>query len=113
MDDLWQNPVVMKVHGGTLPSTTNLCLTCSHAHHIQSGRSGHEVIRCMASHPALTLREPVARCTQYYDKTKPSLQAMQEVAWIVMTDKGGRKLGFLSPEEIRGRDNSPHPPIGF
>jgi len=103
MQNLYSNPVVLKVINGTQRSDVHLCRTCSMGHHIQAANSGFELIRCMRFSP-LVIQEPIARCSHYLDRTRPSLQAMEEIAWSLMTDKGGRSLGFLSPEELRRRE---------
>ena len=103
MDNVFQNPVVLKVHNGTLRGGSNLCLTCRYAHHSQSALSGKERILCTAMSPAMPLNEPVARCSSYLDRSRPSLIDMQEIAWSLQTDKVGRSIGFLSPDDLRRR----------
>lgn len=107
MDNIYQNPLVMKIHNGTRRSDVNLCLTCRQALHIQSSVSNKEQIRCNATTPFRIL-EPVYRCTGYLDRTKPTLMDMQEIAWTLHTDKGGRSIGFMSPEDLRRRGEGPN-----
>lgn len=112
MDNIFLNPLVAKVQNGTLRSDVNLCLSCRLAVHTQSALSNSETMLCTAVYGApRSMREPVARCSAYLDKSKPTLNDMHEVAWLVMTDKGGRKIGFLSPEELRERREG-GPPTG-
>lgn len=115
MDNIFQNPIVDKIHNGTLRSDVNLCLSCRLAVHTKSAVSGRETMTCQAVYSApRTMTGPVGFCTAYLDRTKPTLQDMNEVAWLVMTDKGGRKIGFLSPEELRERSSgAPTPGHGF
>lgn len=104
MENIFQNAVVLKVQDGTQRGDTNLCLSCRNAHHVQSSRSGAESLICLATPPpGLRIIEPVGRCTAYLDRSKPTLWDMQQIAWQLMTDKGGRKIGFLSPEEMQQR----------
>jgi hypothetical protein len=58
------------------------------------------------------LREPIAHCTAHQDKNQPTLNDMNEIAWSLMTDKGGRKIGFQSPEQRRDLSGAGGP-IGF
>jgi hypothetical protein len=104
MENIFLNPIAQRVQNGTLRSDVNLCLSCRQALHNQSGRSGKETLVCTAIYGApMRMTEPVAHCTAYLDRAKPTLNDMHEVAWLVMTDKGGRQIGFLSPEELRER----------
>jgi hypothetical protein len=115
MENIYQNPVVLKVINGTRHGGTNLCLTCRNALHMQSAVTGKERILCNATQRFEVL-EPVARCTGYLDRTKPTLMDMQEIAWSLQTDKGGRSIGFMSPEQLRergvGTGTPPNPGFG-
>lgn len=114
-DNIWTNPLVLKVNGGTPRSDENLCATCRNCHVSRGASTGRTTYRCYANyqHP-VNLTEGMAQCSHYLDTRRPTLEQMQEIAWSLMTDKGGRKIGFLSPEELRarGRDNYPSTP-GF
>lgn len=113
MENLYQNPVVFKIHNGTVRGDVNLCLGCRMSHRTVGSLSGRETITCNANynHPRV-MREPIANCSQYQDKNKPTLSDMAEIAWTLMTDKGGRKIGFQSPEQRNG-NSGPSAPIGF
>jgi hypothetical protein len=106
VENIYQNPVVLKVHNGTRRSDINLCSSCRYGFHTKASLSGNELVLCMAVNPAMRVPEPLAECSTYLDRTQPTLHDMQEIAWSLMTDKGGRKLGFLSPEELRKRDGA-------
>ena len=109
MADLHSNSVVLKVLNGTQRSDVNLCTTCACAH-VLTVESGQRHIRCNQNYQnPLTLRQAVTQCSGYLDRTRPSLQQMQDIAWTLMTDKGGRKVGFARPE----RHDTPLPPVGF
>lgn len=110
MDNIYQNPVVFKIHNGTIRSDINLCLSCRHAHRT-IGISGRESILCNANYQ-YKVKEAIAHCSHYLNKNLPTLTDMQEIAWTLMTDKGGRKIGFQSPEQRRDQ-NVQGNPIGF
>ena len=108
MENVASNPLVLRVQEGTQRGDVNLCSTCRLALHIKAAQSGAETLICLASPPPhLRITQPVGRCTGYLDRTQPTLWDMQQIAWQLMTDKGGRKIGFLSPEEFENRRNSP------
>ena len=102
MEDIYSNPLVLKVLGGTSLSTENLCATCRNAQMTVGTYSGRRTVRCDAnySHP-VELREPMANCNRYSDARRPTIDQMQQIAWELMTNKGGSRIGFRSPEERR------------
>jgi hypothetical protein len=110
MENIYQNPVVFKIHNGTTRGDINLCTSCRFCHRTVASQSGRETMVCNANRP-FAIKEPIATCNIYLDRSKPTLHDMQEIAWTLMTDKGGRKIGFQSPEQRR--DGAPGSPIGF
>jgi hypothetical protein len=113
MEDIYANPVVLKIHGGTPRGDRNLCSTCRQCQRTKGMNSGRETALCFASgSQPRRLSEPMVECSSYSDKRTPDLFSMKEIAWSLMTDKGGRKIGFLSPEQVRERTPS-QVPIGF
>lgn len=110
MENVHQNPIVLKVLNGTARSDRNLCLGCERLHYTVGAITGHETFRCYANWDnPVTLREPIAACNHYSNKNSPSLADMKEIAWTFVTDKTGKKLGFEAPDGEK-RGNSP---IGF
>ena len=96
--------IVFKIHQGTQREDENLCRTCANAHTYTEAWTGNEVIRCLRlPDRSAVLRGPVSKCNIYYDRTKPSLNAMEGIAWEVRTDKKGTTIGFISPEELNKR----------
>jgi hypothetical protein len=107
VNEISQNPVVLKVLNGTQRSDVHLCQSCRGALHIKASQSSAEILICLQSPPPhLRITQPVGQCTGYLDRTKPTLWDMQQIAWQLMTDKGGRKIGFLSPEEMQQRNGN-------
>jgi len=43
----------------------------------------------------------VTECNRYADRSKPSLRAMQEIAWVLQSDSKRQKIGFVSAKEWR------------
>jgi len=110
MEDIYQNPVVFKIHRGTPRSDVNLCPSCRHCHRMVEA-TGRERVLCTANR-IINMTQPIVECSLYINRTQPTLSDMQEIAWSLMTDKGGRKLGFQSPEQRR-RDESYGGKVGF
>lgn len=93
--------ITIKIHGGVGRLTgTSLCRSCSHSH-IRVDRQG-EQISCEAtgSFGALhVVRSDVRDCNHYYNKALPSLYDMEQTAWTLRTEKGGKQIGFTPPKK--------------
>ncbi len=44
----------------------------------------------------------VVECTNYDDKSIIPLYEMKAIAWVLRTDKSGKKIGFVDPSQRRG-----------
>jgi hypothetical protein len=114
--DIRSNPITLKVQNGTVRGDVNLCRSCRYALRKVGSITGSETVNCMAGHCGPLIREPVAECSAYLDRCAHTLDEMMEIAWQLQTDKGGRKLGFLSPEQLRDRGEqrpADTPRVGF
>lgn len=107
---LYSNPIVLKIHDGTPRSDVNLCPSCRNAH-VMTEATGRKTVTCQAvyNQPRL-IRNAVVSCSMYADRMQPTLSDMNEIAWTLMTDKGGRKLGFEPPNR---EGQHPTPAHGF
>jgi hypothetical protein len=50
---------------------------------------------------------PVSQCSSYDDSRLPSKRDMERIAWILLTKKAGRSIGFVTSkqfQEIEGED---------
>ncbi len=100
--------VKIKVQGGTLKGGTGtLCSTCSNGTVIR----GDTRIYTSCSIIRKPIEFPVKDCTGFYHTSLPSLYEMKEIAWPLATDKKGRRVGFMSPQEFdrRREDLAPQP----
>lgn len=106
MESLYNHPVVVKIRDGTPRSDVNLCRTCRNCKITVGALTGKETYQCRVFYEFIeNRREPAATCNRYDDKRQPSIDNMEEIAWTLHTDKGDRKVGFLSPEEIKKRED--------
>lgn len=105
-----------KVLGGTpIIHSESRCTTCRWAQ-IVKGISASDVrvyCRFISTNSAVLVRQPVYDCNSYDDRRMPSRYDMEQIAWVLVTDKLGRKIGFMSAEEFRRNQNPPGPPAGF
>jgi hypothetical protein len=93
--------VTIKVKGGTPQGSESLCRTCSRGHIIKRFRANEEEVFCRYFYIEREIRFPVSECTFYEDKRLASKQEMEEIAWILRTDMPRRRVGFISPEQLR------------
>jgi hypothetical protein len=96
----------LKIRGGTArDDEPSLCLTCRHATIIRGKNLRDEIIEC-----GLLYREdsrmtfPVTSCSGYSDRRHPSLRQMEEIAWVLRTDRGKRRIGFVPARELRPKE---------
>ena len=91
----------LKMHQGTTStSKPSLCRSCRWGHTLRMATSNDETTWCKQlsyEHPQ-QIRGTVAECSNYDDKSQPTLSSMREIAWRVSSDKH-RPIGFMSPKE--------------
>jgi hypothetical protein len=103
-DNIYTDNVVIKIQNGTVRSDKNMCSNCRYSHHTIGATTGRETVFCVAVYNhTIRLTEPVAKCNLHSDKTTPTLEQMNDIAWTLMTNKQ-KVLGFLSPEELKNKD---------
>jgi len=93
--------VTIKVSGGTPQGGGTLCQTCSYGHQIKGFRATEEEVFCRYFYLEREIRFPVSECTFYEDKRLASKKEMEDIAWILRTDMPRRRVGFISPEQLR------------
>jgi hypothetical protein len=111
MENIHINPIAQRIQDGTVFGGRDMCASCRWAIRRQSAVTGRTDTRCSSLNPARP--EPIvtkiATCTAYLAKGQLSLHEMSEVAWVIET-KGGKHIGFLTPEELRRRNMMDNPP---
>jgi hypothetical protein len=106
VENLYNNPIVVKIMDGTPRSDVNLCRTCRNCKITVGALTGKETYTCRVFYERIEDRtEPASSCNKYDDKRQPSIENMEEIAWTLHADKGGRKVGFLSPEELKKKED--------
>ena len=93
--------VTIKVRGGTPQGGSTLCQTCSYGHLIKGFRATEEEVFCRYFYLEREIRFPVSECTFYEDRRLASKKEMEDIAWILRTDMPRRRVGFISPEQLR------------
>jgi len=93
--------VTIKVKGGTPQGCDSLCQTCSYGHLIKGFRATEEEVFCRYFYLEREIHFPVSECTFYEDRRLASKREMEEIAWVLRTDMPRRRVGFISPEQLR------------
>ena len=102
-----------KVQGGTQQHWEHKCATCRNAQTIRGLAISNEVTYCRAFNNPFPIRDRITECSLYDDKRMPSRFDMEQIAWVLVTNKAGKAIGFVSAEDAR-KANSPMPPqVGF
>lgn len=89
----------LKIHGGTRDGFTSLCHTCSNSLIRKGSALGQELVVCQATHPNRQITYPIVECSDFYDKSLPSLRAMTDIATFINADKKTGKIGFVSADK--------------
>jgi hypothetical protein len=93
--------VTIKVKGGTPQGSETLCRTCSYGHIIKGFRATEEEVFCRYFYLEREIHSLVSACTFYEDRRLASKREMEDIAWILRTDMPRRRVGFISPEQLR------------
>jgi hypothetical protein len=79
----------------------SLCDTCVYSRMIRGYAESEHIGICDRLFEPLVIRFRVRECSDYADKRLPSVESMREVAWMLVTNKPGRPLGFVNAAEYR------------
>jgi hypothetical protein len=93
--------VTIRVKGGTAQGTETLCVTCRRAQIVKGFRVSEEKVFCRSFLRDRPVQFPVNQCSDYDDKRLPSKHDMEKIAWILLTKKAGRTIGFVTAKQFR------------
>jgi hypothetical protein len=93
------NKLHLKIREGTRSDGKRLCDTCRSGTIMRGAAESAEIVYCGQVESTLPMR--IVECSRYDDKAAISVHAMAEIAWVLLTDKSGSKIGFLSPDRWR------------
>jgi hypothetical protein len=91
----------VKVRGGTVNhGEPSLCSSCRYALVVKGARLGDEIVRCTNLGTETRLPFPVTSCSAYEDRSMPSLWNMEQIAWVLRSSPGGKKVGFVEARKL-------------
>ena len=93
--------VTIRIKGGTPQGVETLCVTCRWAHIVKGFGVSQEEIRCRFLMYDPPVQFPVSQCSSYDDKRLPSKCDMEKIAWVLLTKKAGRTIGFVTAKQFR------------
>lgn len=93
--------VTVKIKNGTPEGVDSLCVTCRWGHIVKGFRASEEIVRCRWLSYDPPMQFPVSQCSSYDDRRLPSKCDMEKIAWILLTKKAGRSIGFVTAKQFR------------
>jgi hypothetical protein len=93
--------VTVKIKDGTPEGAQSLCVTCRWAHIVKGFSASQETIRCRWLSNDPLVKFPVSQCNSYDDRRLPTKCDMEKIAWILLTKKAGRTIGFVTAKQFR------------
>ena len=96
----------VKIQGGTVSEgEPSLCITCRYATIVRGARLRDEIVECSElAYGRTRITFPVTTCSAYSDKRRPSISAMEEIAWVLRSDPKKNEVGFVRASTLRGRN---------
>jgi hypothetical protein len=92
----------VKVRGGTVKhGEPPLCSSCRYAIVVKGPRLGDEIVKCNAQAYQPPVRFPVTSCSAYENRATPTLWQMEEIAWVLRSSPGGKKVGFVQARKLK------------
>jgi len=93
--------VTIKIKDGTPQGAESLCVTCRWALIVKGFSASQVQTRCRWLYRDLLVPFPVSECSSYDDKRIPSKCDMEKIAWVLLTKKACRTIGFVTAKQFR------------
>ena len=92
----------IKIRGGTVDhGRRSLCESCRWSTVIHGPRLGNEIVECdQLGYRDRRVSFPVMSCTRYSDRSQPSIQEMESIAWVLRTDPLRKQIGFVHASKL-------------
>jgi hypothetical protein len=96
----------LRIKGGTARhDQPSLCLSCRYATVVKGVSLRQEIIECRRlSDPHNRITFPVTFCNGYIDRGHPTIQEMEETAWILRSDPKRNQMGFVRASDLKPKD---------
>jgi len=96
----------LRIEGGTARhDQTSLCHSCRFATVVKGVSLREEIVECRRlSEPRNRIVFPVTFCNGYIDRTHPSVQEMEDIAWVLRSDLKRNQMGFVKASDLKPKD---------
>jgi hypothetical protein len=90
----------IRIKGGTASeSEASLCLSCRFAKVVLGRRLDEQIVGCGQLRAQVTFK--VTSCSEYVHRQHPSLWHMEDIAWVLRTDKRRNQIGFVRARDLK------------
>lgn len=79
----------------------SLCSLCVYGGVVRGHSENEQITICRRYWDPIAIRFAVKDCSEYADRRLPDVEDMKKVAWMLVTNKPGRTLGFVNAEQYR------------
>ena len=92
----------IKVRGGTVAEDQrSLCESCRWSTVIRGARLQDDIVECSElSYKNRRVLFPVTSCSRYVNRSHPSIQEMEETAWLLRSDPHRKQIGFVHASRL-------------
>ena len=80
-------------------SSKHLCTKCNFGR-VTTIDDSKIISLCRYGGSEVSVKGTVTNCTQFHDKSLPSMFDFETIAWTLRTDKSGKAIGFEKPLTI-------------
>jgi len=96
----------LRIEGGTTRhDQPSLCLSCRYATVVRGTSLRDEVVECRRlSDPHNRITFPVTFCNSYINRGHPTVQEMEDMAWVLRSDPRRNELGFVKASKLKPKD---------
>lgn len=96
----------VKIRGGTVNhGEPPLCYTCRYSTVVTGTSYRHEIIDCRRLSDGLgRITFAVTSCSAYSDRRRPSLDEMEDIAWVLRSDAKRNQVGFVRARDLKPRE---------
>ncbi len=79
----------------------SLCISCRSALIVRGATLREEIVQCAKLDvPLNRVTFAVNFCTGYVNRNHPSVSEMEDIAWVLRSDRRTRQIGFVQPRNL-------------
>lgn len=96
----------LRIEGATARhDQPSLCLSCRYATVVRGASLREEIVECRRlAEPRNRITFPVTFCNGYIDRGHPTVQEMEDLAWVLRSDPKRNQVGFVRAADLKPGD---------